>query len=260
MIAMLFFLLFALRPIAEAAAPLEGQWIDLTHPFDEKTIYWPTEKGFALEKGFEGVTAQGYYYAAHRFCAAEHGGTHVDAPRHFYRGRRTVDELPIEQLIGPAVVIDVSAACAENRDYQAQVSDFQLWEKRHGKIPERSIVLIKTGFGRHWPDRRRYLGTDERGPKAVSSLHFPGLHPSAARWLIARRSIKAVGLDTASVDHGPSRRFESHVALFAAEVPVFENLANIDRLPPTGAQLIALPMKIRGGSGAPLRAVAFFPK
>lgn len=241
--------------LASPSAAAPPRWIDLTHPFDDKTIYWPTETGFKHEKGFEGVTEKGYFYSAHRFSAPEHGGTHMDAPVHFYRGRRSADQVPLEQLIGPAAVIDVREKCAANPDYEVQIEDLRAWERRWGELPQGSIVLLHTGQGRHWPDRKRYLGTDERGPQAVAKLHFPGLHPKAAQWLV-RKGIKAVGIDTASIDHGRSERFESHVALFAANVPAFENVASLEQLPPTGATVFALPMKIRGGSGAPLRIVA----
>ena len=236
-----------------------GQIIDLTHAFDSETIFWPTEEGFVLEKGIEGVAEQGYYYAAHRFRTAEHGGTHIDAPIHFHAERWTVDEIPLDRLVGSAVLVDVSDRCAKDPDHRASVADFEAWENQHGRIPSASIVLIRTGFGRFWPDRKAYLGTDERGASAVEKLHFPGLHPDAARWLIAERQIRAVGLDTASIDHGPSKQFETHRALFEASVPAFENLAGLDELPPTGFTVVALPIKIRGGSGGPLRAIAILP-
>ncbi len=239
-----------------ASGELAGRIIDLTHAFDSETIFWPTEEGFVLEKGTEGVVEQGYYYAAHRFRTAEHGGTHIDAPIHFHENRWTVDEIPLDRLVGPAVLVDVSDRCAKDPDHRVSVSDFEAWEKQHGRIPAASIVLIRTGFGRFWPDRKAYLGTDERGASAVAKLHFPGLHPDAARWLIAERQIRAVGLDTASIDHGPSKQFETHRALFEANVPAFENLAKLDELPATGFSVVALPIKIRGGSGGPLRAIA----
>jgi len=236
-----------------------GRIIDLTHAFDSETIFWPTEEGFVLEKGTAGVVEQGYYYAAHRFRMAEHGGTHIDAPIHFHVDRWTVDEIPLDRLVGPAILVDVSDRCEKDRDYRVQISDFEAWEKQHGRIPIASIVLIRTGFGRFWPDRTAYLGTDERGATAVAKLHFPGLHPDAARWLIDERQIHAVGLDTVSIDHGPSKRFETHRALFEANVPAFENLAGLDELPATGFSVAALPIKIRGGSGGPLRAIAILP-
>lgn len=244
-----------------ASAPAAGgeRIVDLTHTFDETAIFWPTEEGFVLERGPAGVTAGGYWYEAHRFRSAEHGGTHVDAPIHFHAGHLTVDQIPLERLIGEAVTVDVSAECARDRDHRVSVADFAEFEARHGRIPDGAIVLLRTGFGSHWPDRFRYLGTARRGPDAVAELHFPGLHPDAADWLVAERRIRAVGLDTASIDHGPSADFLAHRRLFAANVPAFENLAGLDQLPPTGFRVIALPMKIGGGSGAPLRAVAILP-
>lgn len=237
-----------------------GRWIDLTHEFSSETVYWPTERSFELETRFEGYTDAGYYYMANRFSAPEHGGTHMDAPIHFAEGRRTVAEVPLEQLIGNAVVVDVSEKAARDRDYQVNIGDFEAWEAANGPIPDGAIVLLDTGFGRFWPDRVRYMGTDERGEQAVAKLHFPGLHPDAARWLASERGIKAVGLDTPSIDYGQSRLFESHRILFDKNIPAFENLANLGELPSTGASVVALPMKIRNGSGAPLRIVAFVPK
>ncbi|MGH7895013.1 MAG: cyclase family protein [Candidatus Binatia bacterium] len=236
--------------------PAAGTLVDLTHAFDAATVFWPTEKDFVLEKEFDGITDKGYYYAANRFCTAEHGGTHIDAPVHFNASGRTVDAIPLEQLIGRAIVVDVSAQARADRDYQVQIGDLLDWERHHGRTPEGTIVLLRTGFGRFWPDRTRYMGTDERGPTAVAKLHFPGLHPEAARWLVRERAIKAVGVDTPSIDYGQSALFESHVALFAANVPAFENLANLEQLPARGFTVVALPMKIRGGSGGPLRVVA----
>ncbi|HEV3468265.1 MAG TPA: cyclase family protein [Pyrinomonadaceae bacterium] len=240
----------------EAADPLAGTLVDLSHPYDEQTVFWPTAEAFKLEKVADGVTPQGYYYAANNFSTAEHGGTHLDAPVHFAAGRNSTDTVPLEQLIGAAVVVDVSEKCARDADYQVTAEDFAAWEREHGRLPGGVILILRTGFGRRWPDRRSYMGTDERGPEAVPKLHFPGLHPEAARWLTRERSIKAVGLDTPSIDYGQSTLFESHRVLFDRNIPAFENLANLDRLPPKGFHVIALPMKIKGGSGGPLRAVA----
>ncbi len=233
-----------------------GVVVDLSYAYDSTTIYWPTEKGFEFKKGFEGVTPAGFFYTANSFCSPEHGGTHIDAPIHFFEGRNTVDAIPLEQLIAPGIVIDVSAKCENDRDYQVLVEDFHNWEMKHGKIPEGSIVLLRTGFGKFWPDRVQYMGTNERGQEAVAKLHFPGLHPDAAKWLVENRMINAIGLDTPSIDFGQSSRFESHVTLFEKNIPAFENVANLDRLPDNGFTIIALPMKIKGGSGGPLRMVA----
>ena len=236
-----------------------GAIVDLSYAFDSSTVYWPTAETFHLEKDFEGTTDQGYYYSAYRYSAAEHGGTHIDAPVHFARGHNSVDEIPLDQLLGPGVVVDVTRQCSENRDYLITAGDFRNWEKRNGKIPAGTIVLLRTGFGKFYPDRKRYLGTDERGAAAVANLHFPGLHPDAARWLTENRQIKAIGLDTASIDYGQSKLFESHRTLFARNIPALENVANLDKLPAKGFSVIALPMKIKGGSGGPLRIVAVLP-
>jgi kynurenine formamidase len=230
--------------------------IDLSHPFDASTVYWPTAEPFKLTTDFEGVTDKGYFYSAYRYSAAEHGGTHLDSPVHFAKGRHTVDQIPLEQLMGPAVIVDVTAQCAVNPDYLVSVADLQNWERKNGRIPRGTILFLRTGYGKHYPDRKKYLGTDERGDGAVAKLHFPGLDPQAARWLTQNRSIKAIGLDTASIDYGQSTLFESHRILFDKNIPAFENVANLDRLPLKGFSVIALPMKIKGGSGGPLRIVA----
>jgi len=230
--------------------------IDLSYAFDANTIYWPTAEPFKLETDFEGVAAGGYYYSAYRFSAAEHGGTHLDAPVHFAKGHKTVDQIPLDQLIGPGIVVDVTAQCSTNADYLITTADIQHWEKQHGKIEPGSILFLRTGFGKFYPDKRKYLGTDERGAAAVPKLHFPGLDPDAARWLIQNRSIKAVGLDTASIDRGQSTTFDAHRALFEKNIPALENVANLDQLPSKGFSVIALPMKIKGGSGGPVRIIA----
>jgi kynurenine formamidase len=249
----------ACSPPADNARRPAGTPIDLSHDYSDQTVFWPTAEGFKLDKVADGVTAQGYYYAANDFSTSEHGGTHIDAPVHFAKGRRSVDQIPLDQLIGAAIVVDVTAAAASQPDYRVTTEDFTAWERTNGEIPSGAIVLIRTGYSRFWPDASRYLGTAERGAGAVAKLHFPGLHPDAARWLAESRRVKAVGLDTASIDYGQSTMYESHRVLFERDIPAFENLTNLDRLPATGAFVVALPMKIKGGSGAPLRAVAFLP-
>jgi len=231
-----------------------GEWIDLSYDFSDKTIYWVESDGFKKETVAEGPTDKGYYYSAYKFCAPEHGGTHLDAPRHFAEGKQTVDEVPLDRLIGAAVKIDVSAKASANRDYQIAVEDIAEWEKQNGPIPEGGFVLFQTGYGKFWGDRRQYMGLEGE------VKHFPGLGKDAAQWLIQNRKVKAVGIDTASIDFGASTTFDTHVALMTQNVSAFENVANIEKVPVKGAQVIALPMKIKGGSGAPLRIIAFVPK
>lgn len=237
-----------------------GELVDLSHTYDAQTIYWPTAEGFRLRKDADGVTPAGYYYAANSLFTSEHGGTHIDAPIHFAQGHQAVDAIPLNRLMGNALVVDVTTQSDANADYQVTTDDFARFETEHGAIPDNAIVLIRTGFSKRWPDAAKYLGTATRGEAGVKLLHFPGLHPDAARWLVANRRIAAIGIDTASIDYGQSALFESHRVLYERDVPAFENLTALERLPVTGAYVIALPMKIGGGSGAPLRAIAILPQ
>ena len=243
---------------APAPNPFGGTIVDLSHEYSDQAIFWPTAESFRLDKVADGMTPQGYYYASNNFATSEHGGTHLDAPVHFAQGRWSVEQVPIDQLIGPVSVVDASTASARTPDYQVSVADLTAWEQTHGSLND-TILLIRTDYSKHWPDAARYLGTAERGEAAVPKLHFPGVHPDAARWLVANRRIKALGIDTASIDYGQSTLFETHRVLYEKNVPGLENLTNLDRLPQRGATLVALPMKIKGGSGAPLRAIAMVP-
>ena len=249
---------------APAPAPVAttfptGPLVDLSHAYEAQAIFWPTAEPFRLEKVADGVTPAGYYYASNNFFTSEHGGTHLDAPVHFSQGSHAADEVPLDRLVGPALVIDVTEGSRRSADYLVTVADFEAWEQKNGPIESNAIVLIRTGFSQYWPDAARYLGTTERGPAAVPKLHFPGLHPDAAKWIVANRPIKAIGIDTASIDYGQSTLFESHRTLYAKNIPGLENLTSLERLPARGAFIVALPMKIKGGSGAPLRAIAILP-
>ena len=237
-----------------------GKWIDLSHDFSDETIYWVTAEPFRRSTVAEGTTPGGYYYSAYNFSGAEHGGTHLDAPVHFAEGKKTADQVGLDQLIGEGVVIDVSAKAAADRDYEITADDIRSWEAMNGKLPEWGIILFRTDFAARWPDKKAYLGTDQKGPDAARDLHFPGLHPDAAKWLVENRKFKAVGIDTASIDHGQSTSFGSHVALMTNDIPAFENVAGLDQLPVKGFHIVALPMKIKGGSGGPLRIAAFLPR
>ena len=232
--------------------------VDLTYAFDENTIYWPTAAtNFELEELSYGPTEAGFFYSAYAFRTPEHGGTHLDAPIHFAEGRHTVDQIPLESLVGPGVVLDVSQQAAADPDYRLTPEDVQRWEAEHGPVPAGAIVLLRTGWGQHWPDRKAYLGDDTPGD--ASNLHFPSFGAAAAQWLVEERKVAVLGVDTASIDHGPSRDFPVHQVANGANVPGLENVAHLDRLPATGAWIMALPMKIAGGSGAPVRIVALLP-
>jgi len=241
------------------AAPLidlEGaEIIDLTHAFDQQTLYWPNSpSAFQLEKLAYGPTSGGYFYSANAFCAPEHGGTHLDAPIHFAEGKKSAEQIPLRQLIGPAAVIDVSRQAASDPDYRLTAGDVRAWEAQHGAITPGTLVLLRTGWGKRYPDRKAYFGDDT--PGATDKLHFPSYGEDAARLLVGERRVGALGVDTASIDHGQSRDFIVHRIAAAAEALGFENLANLERLPERGAWVIALPMKIARASGGPLRIVA----
>ncbi|WP_298238084.1 cyclase family protein [uncultured Algibacter sp.] len=234
-----------------------SQIIDLTHDFSDETIYWVTAKEFHLDTVAHGNTDKGFFYAANNFTTAEHGGTHIDAPIHFAKQGQTVDKIPIENLIGQAIKIDISKKALNNPEYLVSIDDFKNWEASENmQIPEGCIILLETGFSRYYPNKLKYLGTEMRGPEAIKDLHFPGLDPEAASWLIKNRKINAIGLDTPSIDYGQSTDFKSHVILLGENIPAFENLTNLEMLPTKDFAIIALPMKIKGGSGGPLRIVA----
>jgi kynurenine formamidase len=244
------------QPISSVAID-ESKVVDLTYSFDEKTIYWPTAKPFTWEKEAWGVSTGGYWYSAARYAASEHGGTHLDAPIHFGEGKQAADEIPLTRLISPAVVINIAEACAKNADYLLTVEDIAAWENQNGHIPGNSIVLVHTGWGRFWGDKKQYLGTDVAGD--VANLHFPGISREAAKLLTEQRKIDAVGIDTASIDHGPTKDFIAHQILNGANIYALENVANLEKLPTKGATVIALPMKIKGGTGGPARIIALLP-
>ncbi|WP_264511658.1 cyclase family protein [Flavobacterium sp. N1719] len=232
-------------------------WIDLTYSFDSTTLYWPNNKTtFEHHTDANGITRQGYYYSSYSICAPEHGGTHLDAPIHFAKGKYTVDQIPLKNLTGNAVVIDVSKNALANRDYQISIADITNWELENGEIQKNTIILFKTGYGKYYPNRGDYFGTPKTGIEAIPELHFPGIDPETTLWLIKERAIKAIGLDTPSLDYGQSTDFKTHQILMGNNKPGFENLANLDQLPATKIYVVALPMKIGKGSGAPLRIIA----
>lgn len=251
--------LAVLAALAACAGPApQGHVVDMTHAFGDDTIYWPGNQRFTWKKTAWGASEEGgYWYTSADFAAAEHGGTHIDAPIHFAEGRRTLDQIPVDELMGPAIVIDVRAKCGADPDYTLSVQDILAWEERHGRMPQRAIVFMYSGWGSRWPDATRYLGTTSLDDPR--SLHFPGFSREAASFLVAQRDVRGVGIDTASIDPGPSRDFPVHQVLNEADVYALENVAALDRLPARGATVMALPMKIKGGTGGPVRIIAFLP-
>lgn len=249
-------------PTTDPGPPIDlerYELVDLSHSYDADTVYWPTAPSeFELTRLSWGETAGGYFYAANLLCTPEHGGTHLDAPIHFAADRWTTDRVPLERLIGPAFVIDVATAAAVDSDYLLTREDVEAWEAAHGEMPNGAIVMLRTGWGERWPDRVAYLGDDTPGD--ASNLHFPAYGEGAARLLVEERGVAVLGVDTASIDHGPSRDFMVHRIANGENVSGLENVANLDRLPARGAWVIALPIKVAGGSGGPVRIVALVPR
>ncbi len=242
------------------ASDIKEKLLDMTYPFDENTIYWPTAKSFELVKVSWGISERGWWYAANEFSAAEHGGTHADAPIHFAEKGRTMDQIPLEEWIGPAVKIDVTKKCEENRDYLLTVKDIKNWEKKYGKIPADAWVIMYTGIDtKYYPDKKKVLGTEKTGEDALPELSFPGFSPESIEYLLRSRDITGIAIDTPSIDYGKSKDFKVHQILFAAEKLALENIANLDKLPPTEAMLYVIPMLIKEGTGAPARVFAILP-
>ncbi|HAC16825.1 MAG TPA: cyclase [Bacteroidetes bacterium] len=242
----------------EVQDPFEnGNWVDLTHEYSEETLVWPTSDNFALDTLFVGITDGGYYYESFSFRTNEHGGTHLDAPIHFAEGRMSTEELSLDQITGYAAVVDVSENALADRNYQVTVDDILKWESTTGQTVDGKIVLLYTGYSQFWSDAEAYMGTTLKGEEGVAALQFPGIHPELAQWLVDNRTIKAIGLDTPSLDFGRSTDYMAHRILFDKNIPGFENIANLDQILGKNAYIVALPMKIKNGSGAPLRIVAF---
>ncbi len=248
------FILIAAAAALSADDLFSGKKIlDLTYAFSEKTIFWPTSKGFQHEKVAWGKSEAGFWYTSANYSASEHGGTHLDAPIHFAEKAWTSDQIPANRFVGAVSIIDVSSSCSKNPDYQVAAQDIEVWEKKNGRLTEGAIVFIRTGWGKFWPDRKKYLGDDKPGD--ASNLHFPGFSKAAAEVLVARK-VKGVGIDTASLDPGNSKDFLAHQILNAANIYGLENVANMDQLPEKGASIVALPMKIENGTGGPVRIIA----
>ena len=253
-------ILLAISPSTASALELENyELVDLSHSYGENTLYWPTSPtAFEKEQLAYGISEGGWFYSAYSVCTPEHGGTHIDAPMHFAAGGISTEKIPLESLFAQAVVIDVSNRAAADRNYRLTAEDVEEFEKEHGEISAGTIVLMRTDWSEHWPDAMAYLGDDTPGD--AIKLQFPGFGAEATKILTEERKVAMLGVDTASVDYGKSQDFIVHRIGAAPGVANLENLTNLDQLPATGATIIALPMKIEGGSGGPARVVALVPK
>lgn len=235
------------KELSSGATPI----VDLSYAISDKLVPWPGDV-----KAFEArvnATVEKNGYFTRSFWMLEHYGTHLDAPAHFPPGKTTVDEIPAQKLLGPAVVIDVRSDAANNPDYQLGAEKVHQWEASHGNIPSGAIVLLRTGWASRWPDVQRYRNQDAKGV-----MHFPGYSVEAARILL-ERNVNGLGCDTLSIDPGNSADFPVHHLVLGSNKYQLENLANLDKLPETGASLIVAPIKLEGGSGGPARVFALLP-
>ena len=224
--------------------------IDLTWPLNSKGAYWPGDdyKPFELRTI---ATLEKNGVLSKAFCMSEHQGTHIDAPNHFEAGRPSVDRIAVGDLFAEGVLIDVSPQVAADADYAVSLADVEAWEQKNGRVPERAVVLLKTGWGRHFQNPVRYRNQDVMG-----RMHFPGFSADAVQFLIERRNIRGIGIDTLSIDPGQSRDFAVHHLLGRAGRYGLENLAGLDDLPVSGFYLVVAPIKIETGTGGPTRVLA----
>lgn len=232
----------------------EVEILDLTHSLTDKSPFWPGEdyQPFQLRTI---ATLEKNGVSSKAFAMPEHFGTHLDAPCHFEAGQPAVDQIADADLFAPGVVIDATMAAEVDADYRLTVADLTAWEQAHGAIPTRSIVLLRTGWGRHWDSNSRYRNQDSLG-----KMHFPGFSADAARWLVKERNVRGIGIDTLSIDHGLSKDFIVHHVINGAGRYGLENIARLEKLPPRNFFLIVAPIKIATGTGGPTRLFAVLPK
>jgi kynurenine formamidase len=238
-------------PMLEGISSGKTRVLDLSYAISDKLVPWPGDEKFFEAKVNATVEKNGYFTRS--FWMLEHYGTHLDAPAHFPPGKATVDQIPVKQLFGPAVVIDVRAESGQDADYQLSPTRVEEWEKRHARIPEGAIVLLRTGWSSRWPDVQKYRNQDAKG-----KMHFPGFSAEAAKLLIGRK-VSGLGCDTLSIDYGASEDFAVHHLSLGAGLYHLENLADLSDLPETGAFLVVAPIKLEGGSGGPVRVFALLP-
>ncbi|GAV05349.1 hypothetical protein RvY_15497 [Ramazzottius varieornatus] len=235
--------------------------LDLSHSFDENTVYWPTipeNSTFHLKTLHELINStDGTAYRDKFFQGSEHGGTHMDAPSHFWKNGSSVEKISADKLMGPAVVIDVKEKAATNPVYQVTIQDVVDWEEQHGRIPEGAFVFMNSGWDTFWPDKQTIFNFDNTS--GTETYHFPAFHPNATDFLVYQRSIKGLGVDTPSTDYGQAKVLGTHIILAKNDLVGFENVRNLGKLTPAGAHVIAIPMKIVDGSGAPLGLLGVNP-
>ena len=228
----------------------ETRIVDLTYALNERNAYWPAP-GYSPFQQSTIATLEQNGVLSKSFAMPEHLGTHLDAPNHFEKDRPSVAEIPASELFGPGIVIDISNQADQDADYRLSPRDVAAWEEEHGRIPDRAIVLLHTGWGRHWTNFTRYKNQDVEG-----RLHFPSYSVEAARFLIEQRHVRGIGVETLSIHYGISRDSAVHHLVNSASRFCLENVARLNELPPRGFHLIVAPIKIETGTGGPARIFA----
>ena len=224
--------------------------IDLTHNLNDHSPNWDgIEQSPFQAKELGNIGRDGYYSRV--FTTEEHYGTHLDAPAHFAKGMWTVDQIPVERLVRPLVVLDVRSKARSNPDYEISVQDIADWENAHGEIPTGAVVMAYTGWDERWRSQKEFrnVGSDHLS-------HYPGFSLEAVKFLVKTRSVVGLGIDTMSVDIGASTTFPVHLFTSKQSVYHLENVANLGLAPPSGATVVVAPIKLEGGSGGPARVLA----
>lgn len=232
---------------------VESSYIDLGRSFDEKTQYWIDVQPFIFTKIIAEDKRDGTWYAQNEFKAGEHGGTHLDAPYHFFKQGWKVGDIPLSKLIVPAVLMDMSEEVKNNADFELKSNHIKKWEEDHGDLPEGAVLLIRYGWGKHYNNRNKYFGFEQM---SSTRLHFPGMAADGAEYLVKHRKLVGVGVDTPSVDTGRTTIYPAHIWIQGANIYILENLDLDFELPERDFTLIVMPMKITKGTGAPCRVVA----
>lgn len=227
----------------------EARVIDMTYPLTAEFPLFPAYDPVRVAEKFN-CKRDGFFVKSWAFD--EHSGTHVDAPAHFGEGEATVDQIDPEELILPVVVLDIRERVEHDHDATVTPDDLLDWERRHGRLPERCAVFALTGWGKRVHDPAAYLNADPGG-----TLHAPGFSAELTEVLKDEHpGVRAIGLDTASLDIGASADFPAHVSWLPSGRYGIENLANLDVLPPRGATAIVGAPRLAGGSGGPTRVLA----
>ena len=232
------------------AEPVKASRIlDLSHPMSEEMPYWPGGVPFKMDR----LVDYDHGYRLHKYSMGENVGTHVDAPAHFIKDKRSIADIPLSSLVVPIARIDVSSKVIKNQDYQLSIEDLNAWEKEYGSIPKNALVVLDTGWHKKFTNPKEYINLDDQ-----DIMHFPGYGPEVAK-LLAKREIAGIGIDTLSLDYGPSKTFDTHVAMLKANKYQIENMANLSALPPLGATAVIGVLPVKGGTQAQARIYALLP-